>query len=98
MEQAIESRDVRQVRRLVEAGSDLEERLFNRATPVIVAGTADAWDIVLYLLRQGADPAAANRQGLTIARLARTANLLSSTREYRDLEAVRAILRERGLY
>lgn len=95
---AILGRDVEKVRRLVAAGADIEQLLFNDESPALMAAKVDCWDIVLFLLEQGADPAAPDVFGDTIAPIARTSRLHPDAPEYRDLEAVRAILHERGLY
>jgi len=98
MRTAILNRDLSEVKRLVAAGEDIEQPLFRRGTPAIHAAASANWDIVLFLLRSGADPAAKDTGGLTVAALARGSRLDPAAPEYRDLEAVRAILRERGLY
>lgn len=98
MRKAILNRDLGEVKRLVAAGEDIEQPLFRRGTPAIHAAASANWDIVLFLLRSGADPAAKDTGGLTVAALARNSRLDPAAPEYRDLEAVRAILRERGLY
>ncbi len=63
-----------------------------------MAARAMCWDITLYLLQEGADPLASDVFGDTVVLIARTSTLHPEAPEYRDLEAVRAILRERGLY
>jgi len=98
MRKAILNRDLSEVKRLVAAGEDIEQPLFRRGTAAIHAAASANWDIVLFLLRSGADPAAKDTGGLTVAALARGSRLDPAAPEYRDLEAVRAILRERGLY
>lgn len=98
MRTAILNRDLSEVKRLVAAGENIEQPLFRRGTPAIHAAASANWDIVLFLLRSGADPAAKDTGGLTVAALARSSRLDPAAPEYRDLEAVRAILRERGLY
>lgn len=57
IERPIMMRDEVGVRSLLDAGSDPNERLSFGKTPSILAATGSAWDIVLLLLRNGADPA-----------------------------------------
>ncbi len=94
---AILYRDVSAVRRLVEEGEDVDQRLFNRETPAIMAATSDSWDIVLYLLQAGADPALENRMGVTVATMAKTSRVAPHTKAFQDLTEVKKILVSKGL-
>jgi ankyrin repeat protein len=95
--QAILHRDVSVVRSLVAGGEDVDQRLFNRDTPAIMAASSESWDIVLYLLQAGADPTLENRKGLTVATLAKTSRVASHTKAFRDLAEVKKILASKGL-
>ena len=98
LESAIMDRDVERVRRTVATGVDIDEPGFRDQTPVLLAAKIETWDIVLYLIGEGADVASADRDGQTLSLVARGSSIHPDAPEYRDLEAVRAILRERGLY
>jgi len=98
LESAVMDREVDRVRRVVGAGADIHEPGFLDQTPVLLAAKIETWDIVLYLIENGADVASADRDGQTLASVARTSHLDPEAPEYSNLEAVRAILRERGLY
>ncbi|MBB4003221.1 ankyrin repeat protein [Aurantimonas endophytica] len=81
----------------MEGGEDVDQRLFNRDTPAIMAASSQSWDIVLYLLQAGADPALGNRKGLTVATLAKTSRVASHTKALQDLAKVKKILASKGL-
>ncbi len=98
IEHAIDRDDAREVERLARAGADLEAPLFNRGTATILAASRGQWGTVLILLEHGANPAAQDRRGTTLAAQAKRSRVRPGTALYQDLEAVRAILRERGLY
>ncbi|MHB2264790.1 hypothetical protein [Aliihoeflea sp. PC F10.4] len=91
-------RDLGAVQRLIDAGADIDQRMFNRATPSITAAASDNWRIVLAFLDAGADASLENRMGLTVAELARTSRVVLDSDEGRALQRVRDILRARGLY
>lgn len=91
-------RNLPAVQRLISAGVDLDQRMFNGATPAITAASSENWRIVLALLDAGADARLANRMGLTVAELARTSRVTPDSDEGRALALVREQLRKQGLY
>lgn len=98
MEQAILTGEVETVRGLVEAGADVNERMFRRETPTLMAASVGAWDIVLYLLEQGADPASQNMSGTTLSAYVTDSLVAPDTREGEARERVRQMLVDRGLF
>lgn len=71
----IENGEQDAVKALVEAGMSTEVHGFMESTPVIAAGSANLWTTVMLLLELGADPMAANRNGMTLAWLVKTARI-----------------------
>ena len=94
---AMEKADLAQVKRLVEAGADIEKQGFGDQTPALVAASARQWDICLYLLDKGADPTVADHSGLTIPYLAFNANTMPSSYQGRYLEDIKDFLVNRHL-
>lgn len=66
---AIERRDIDEIKRLVTSGADLEQPLFNGKTPALYAAGSDGWPIVLLLLQHGANPSATDLRGFNLATL-----------------------------
>ncbi|WP_272833781.1 hypothetical protein [Paracoccus fistulariae] len=94
----ISERNYPAVDALLKAGADLETRGFFGMTPVISAATSDGWGMVKFLIEQGADPSAYAGNGRTVANKALTSRVILDSPNGRDLQDVRAILTERGLY
>jgi ankyrin repeat protein len=64
----IDRTDLAQVKRLVEAGADIERQGFGNQTPALRAASARQWDICLYLLNLGANATVAD-QGQYLAKV-----------------------------
>ena len=94
----ISQRNYPAVGALLDAGVNIETRGFFGMTPVIVAATGDGWGMVKLLIDRGADLSAYAGNGMTVADLALTSRVLLDSPNGRDLQDVRAILAERGLY
>ncbi|MDB6180876.1 ankyrin repeat domain-containing protein [Paracoccus fistulariae] len=94
----ISERNYPAVDALLKAGADLETRGFFGVTPVIWAAGGGSWGMVKFLIERGADPSAYAGNGMTVADLALTSRVLLDSPNGQDLEDVRAILAERGLY
>lgn len=67
-------------------------------TAVIWAASSGDWKGVLFLIEHGADLSLYGANGVTVANFAKTSRLRPDSGPGRDLEEVRAILRQRGLY
>lgn len=94
---AILNRDLGAVRSLIQSGEDVDQPLFMNGTPAIMAASSESWDIVKYLLDQGANPGARDDGGLSLAMLAKTSRVAPDTKEGRALAEVKKILSARGL-
>ncbi|AUH34177.1 ankyrin repeat domain-containing protein [Paracoccus tegillarcae] len=94
----ISQRNYPAVDALLKAGADIETRGFFGMTPVIAAATGDGWGMVKLLIERGADLNAYAGNGMTVANLALTSRVLLDSPNGQDLQDVRAILAERGLY
>ena len=94
----ISQRNYPAVGALLDAGVNIETRGFFGMTPVIVAATGDGWGMVKLLIDRGADLSAYAGNGMTVADLALTSRVLLDRPNGRDLQDVRTILAERGLY
>lgn len=94
---AIESGDVDNVRRVLESGANIEELLFMDATPVVYAAGGQGWDIVLFLLERGANPAAIDLRGFTVAAIAKRSRVAPDNKFGRALAEVEKILAAKGL-
>ena len=94
----ISQRNYPAVGALLDAGVNIETRGFFGMTPVIVAATGDGWGMVKLLIDRGADLSAYAGNGMTVADLALTSRVLLDSPNGRDLQDVRTILAERGLY
>lgn len=94
---AIQRRDAKAVESLLAGGANIEEPLFADATPAVFAAAGDGWDIVLLLLQRGADPAAIDEQGFSIATFAKTSRVAPDNKYGRALAEVKEILRAKGL-
>lgn len=55
-----------EVKKLVEAGADINQQDIGGATPMIVAATLNQYQIVNYLIEAGADPKLKNKMGISI--------------------------------
>lgn len=95
--QVIASRDLNSVKRLVDAGADIEARGFTNATPVLMAAISRSWHICRFFLEHGADPTAVTTSGFTLPYLAANTTVAPESKPGRDLAAVRAIITTRGL-
>jgi ankyrin repeat protein len=85
------------VKRLIEAGADIEKQGFGKQTPALRAASAGQWDICLYLLNQGADPTVVDHSGITIPYLAFTSNILPTSYQGQYLAIVKDYLSKRKL-
>lgn len=94
---AIENTDLERVKRLVEAGADIDKQGFGEQTPALVAASTSQWDICLYILEQGADATVADDTGITVPYLAFNANILPTSYQGPYLAKVREFLAQRNL-
>ena len=94
---AIENTDMEKVKHLIEAGADIEKQGFGNQTPALVAASANQWDICLYLLNQGADPAVADHSGITIPYLAFNSKTSPASYQGQYLAIVKDYLIKRNL-
>lgn len=94
----IEQQNYQAVETLLRAGADIETRGFFGVTPVIWAAGGGSWGMVRYLIERGADVTAHAGNGMTVADLALTSRVMLDSPNGQDLQEVRAILAERGLY
>jgi ankyrin repeat protein len=94
---AIANMDLAEVKRLVEAGADIELQGFGEQTAALMAASARQWDICLYLLEQGADPTVADDVGLTIPRIAFNARIYPDSYQGPYFAKVKEFLIKRNL-
>ncbi len=94
----IEQQNYSAVGAQLKAGVDIETRGFFGMTPVIWAASGGSWGMVKFLIDRGADLTAYAGNGMTVAELALNSRVLPDSQNGRDLQDVRAILAERGLY
>lgn len=90
--------DYKSVDALLQSGLDINIRGFYAKTPAIWAAQSSNWKGVKFLIDRGADIALYGADGTTVAGFAKTSRLRLDSEAGRDLEEVRAILMERGLY
>ncbi|WP_157994856.1 ankyrin repeat domain-containing protein [Paracoccus tegillarcae] len=83
---------------LLKAGADIETRGIFGMTPVIWAASGGSWGMVKFLIDRGANLTAYAEDGMTVANLALNSRVLLDSPNGQDLQDVRAILAERGLY
>lgn len=60
---SVQSRRIEDVEKLLSYGHPIEARGFNRETPLLAAAMSNQWDMVLFLLEQGADYTAQSGSG-----------------------------------
>ena len=90
--------DYESVEALLGSGLDVNIRGFYAKTPAIWAAQSSNWKGVKFLIDRGADLSLYGGDGTTVAGFAKTSRLRVNSAPWRDLEEVRAILKERGLY
>jgi hypothetical protein len=60
---SVQSRRIEDVEKLLSYGHPIEARGFNRETPLLAAAISNQWEMVLFLLEQGADYTAQSGSG-----------------------------------
>jgi ankyrin repeat protein len=93
----VKSGDMAGVAALLDAGADLESQGYHGATPALAAAVVDDWPMVDFLLQRGANAAASDRRGFTIAWLSAQAKVAPDSATEVSLTAVRKRLNERLL-
>lgn len=94
----VQSEEYDKAQALLNAGADVNVRGAFAMTPAIWAATSDDWGGVMFLIQNGADLALYGANGVTVAYLAESSRLELDSARGQQLQKVRAILKQRGLY
>ena len=93
----MERGNLREVRRLIKAGADIEAKGYAQGTPILLGAVSENWLAVEILLEAGADPMISDQFGMTVTWLAATSRLRPESEQGQALDRVRDVLNERGI-
>ena len=98
MHEAVRNLSLEKVKLLVEAGADVNQKN-DGDTPINIAGMLNQFDIVYYLLQNGADPTIKSDHGMTIVYLIEDSyhNMNKSSEKFKYLLKCAEILKKRGM-